>query len=72
MVMFNLELISCNQCESTHSSPPLPLWAIQSRILLSVFALFTGDTAMVTTEFQQLGFYVIVSFPSKFTGYRWY
>ncbi|CAO2650871.1 Nn.00g091680.m01.CDS01 [Neocucurbitaria sp. VM-36] len=46
------------ECTPTQATTPLALWAIQTRLLLTIFSLFTGDAPLITAEFQRLGFYL--------------
>ncbi|KAH7082638.1 hypothetical protein BKA63DRAFT_598777 [Paraphoma chrysanthemicola] len=47
-----------DQCCPTQTRLPIALWAIQTRILLSYYALLTGDADLIVLEFSRLGFYL--------------
>lgn len=49
------------QCISTQATAAIALWAIQAKLLLTIFALFTGDAALIVAEFRRIGFYLTVS-----------
>ncbi|KAF2027349.1 hypothetical protein EK21DRAFT_114975 [Setomelanomma holmii] len=47
-----------DQCCPTQSKAPIALWAVQTRLLLSYYAFFTGDSDLIVAEFSRLGFYL--------------
>lgn len=40
---------------------PVPLWAVQTRLLLTVFATFSGNRAMLPRALESMAFFTLVS-----------
>ena len=55
-----IKSLKANQ-EAGAASGPGPLWAVQTKMLLCIYGIFSGKSAVVKTTIEGLGFFAIVS-----------
>ena len=54
-----IKFLKANQ-EAGAASGPGPLWAVQAKMLLCIYGVFGGKSAVVKTTIEGLGFFAIV------------
>lgn len=62
--LYDLADIACSNSlkanqEAGAASGPGPLWAVQTKMLLCIYGIFSGKSAVVKTTIEGLGFFVI-------------
>jgi hypothetical protein len=56
-----IKSLKANQAAGAASAGPGPLWAVQTKMLLCIFGVFSGKSTVVKTTIEDFGFFAIVS-----------